>query len=275
MHVNGNPIITGVTKWFLRVTEPKIELAESQKLFSGTDLKQLILPLFFEQLLALMVGVADTLMISYAGEAAVSGVSLTNQFTMIFLYVFTALASGGAVVVSQYVGAKDKVRGDLAAGQLMLSPHHFAGFMAIVLCFAGSQLRFLFGRRGGEVMSAGMTYIRISAYSYPASPFNNTRRGLYRSLGRIALHENRLDEHHQRHWQTPLAYSVAGGCCGRAWRLYLPRICSGCDYGAMRQKQQYGHTAPEEHPNVERADDQTHFRHCDTKQHRERPVSGV
>ncbi len=60
----------------------------------------MIVPLFFEQLLVMLVGIADTLVISYAGEAAVSGVSLVNQFNTIFIYIFTALASGGAVIVS-------------------------------------------------------------------------------------------------------------------------------------------------------------------------------
>ncbi len=68
--------------------------------FTNKDLKNMIVPLFFEQLLVMLVGIADTLVISYAGEAAVSGVSLVNQFNTIFIYIFTALASGGAVIVS-------------------------------------------------------------------------------------------------------------------------------------------------------------------------------
>ena len=61
----------------------------------------MIVPLFLEQLLMMLVGLADTFVVSYAGEAAVSGVSLVNSFNTIFLLLFTAVASGGAVVVSQ------------------------------------------------------------------------------------------------------------------------------------------------------------------------------
>lgn len=75
--------------------------------FSGKDLQKMIIPLFLEQLLMMLVVIADTLIVSYAGEAAVSGVSLVNQFNTIFIYLFTALASGGAVVISQYIGRKD------------------------------------------------------------------------------------------------------------------------------------------------------------------------
>lgn len=59
---------------------------------TNKDLKNLIVPLFLEQLLVMLVGIADTFIVSYAGEAAVSGVSLVNSFSTIFIYLFTALA---------------------------------------------------------------------------------------------------------------------------------------------------------------------------------------
>ena len=80
-------------------------------LFSNKSLKAMIVPLFFEQLLVMFVGLADTLIVSYAGEAAVSGVSLVNQFNTVFIFLFTALASGGAVVISQYIGKGAKKPG--------------------------------------------------------------------------------------------------------------------------------------------------------------------
>ena len=60
-------------------------------LVSNKSLKAMIIPLFLEQLLIMLVGMADTLVVSYAGEAAVSGVSLVNQCNTIFIYLFTAL----------------------------------------------------------------------------------------------------------------------------------------------------------------------------------------
>ena len=74
-----------------RLMEPKHAIPEGRKIFSNHDIKILIVPLFLEQLLGVLVGVADTFMVSYAGEAAVSGVSLVNMFNTVFLFLFSAL----------------------------------------------------------------------------------------------------------------------------------------------------------------------------------------
>lgn len=76
-----------------------------QKLFSNDDLKKLIIPLVLEQALAITVGMADTMMVSSVGEAAVSGVSLVDMYNMLIFSILSALATGGAVVVSQNIGA--------------------------------------------------------------------------------------------------------------------------------------------------------------------------
>ena len=96
-------------QFLMKITEPKAGLPEERKLFSNRDLKILILPLFLEQLLEVLVGVADTFMVSYAGEAAVSGVSLANMFNTVFIFLFSALAAGGAVVISQYIGSRNQM----------------------------------------------------------------------------------------------------------------------------------------------------------------------
>ena len=76
------------------------------KLFSNTDLKLLIVPLIIEQFLAIAVGMSDTVMVSFAGEAAVSGVSLVDMVNNVLISLLAALATGGAVVISQFIGAR-------------------------------------------------------------------------------------------------------------------------------------------------------------------------
>ena len=156
--------------------------------FTNKDLKNMIVPLFFEQLLVMLVGIADTLVISYAGEAAVSGVSLVNQFNTIFIYIFTALASGGAVVVSQYIGSRDTDNAEKSSSQLLMFSILLSLVIgALVLIGNRTMLGILFGKVEDSVMDACVTYLRISAYSYPALAIYNAGAAIYRSLGKTKV----------------------------------------------------------------------------------------
>ena len=168
-----------------RLIESGKGLEEKRKLFSDHDLKVLIIPLFLEQFLEVFVGVSDTFMVSYAGEAAVSGVSLVNMFNTVFIYLFSALAAGGAVVISQYIGCRDRKNGNFSSGQLLMISVVFSVFlMTAVLIFNRNLLRLLFGEVDGPVMNACVTYLKISAYSYPAIAVYNAGAAMYRSMGK-------------------------------------------------------------------------------------------
>lgn len=157
-------------------------------MFSNKDLKNMIIPMFFEQLLVMLVGIVDTFVISYAGESAVAGVSLVNSFNTIFIYLFTALASGGAVVISQYIGKKDKENSVKSSSQLFMFSTIFSIVIAVlVLIFNESLLKLLFGEVENSVMDACITYLRISAYSYPAIAIYNAGAALYRSMGKTKV----------------------------------------------------------------------------------------
>ena len=168
--------------------EPKKGIPEERKMFSNMDLKNLIVPLFLEQLLAVLVGVADTFMVSYAGEAAVSGVSLVNMFNTVFIYLFSALAAGGAIVVSQYIGSRDQENGNLSSGQLMMVSAVFSIILMVFVLILNQQLlRLLFGEVDQDVMEACVTYLRISAYSYPALAVYNAGAAMHRSMGKTKV----------------------------------------------------------------------------------------
>ena len=160
-------------------------MEQKAEVFSNQHLKEMIVPLFFEQLLIMLVGMADTLVVSYAGESAVSGVSLVNQFNTIFIYLFTALASGGAVIISQYIGRNKKDAAGASASQLLLFSTGFSMIVAGIV-LAGNEwiLHLMFGKVEESVMEACVTYLRISAYSYPALAIYNAGAAVYRSLGR-------------------------------------------------------------------------------------------
>lgn len=156
-------------------------------MFSNQELKNMIVPLFFEQLLVMLVGIADTFVVSFVGEQAVSGVSLVNMFNTIFIYLFTALASGGAVVMSQYIGSHDRKRTVRSSSQLLMFSTVFSIIIAIiVLIFNRTLLSLLFGKVENSVIEACVTYLRISAYSYPALAIYNAGAALYRSIGKTS-----------------------------------------------------------------------------------------
>ncbi|MGN0266788.1 MAG: MATE family efflux transporter [Lachnospiraceae bacterium] len=131
-------------------------------LFSDKSLRAMIIPLFLEQLLVMLVGLADTLIVSYAGEAAVSGVSLVNQFNTIFVYLFTALASGGAVVISQYIGKRSAEASGESASQLLSFSTAFSILIAVFVLIGNERmLGLMFGKVEEDVMQACITYLRI------------------------------------------------------------------------------------------------------------------
>ena len=104
-------------------------------MFSDKDLRKLIVPLVIEQILAVLVGTADTVMVSYAGESAISGVSLVDMFAYMVITILTALATGGAVIVSQYLGNKEQENANRAAGQLMVGTLLASGVVCVICTF--------------------------------------------------------------------------------------------------------------------------------------------
>ena len=126
-------------------------------LFSQKDLLRLVGPLLIEQFLAVTVGMADTMMVSRCGEAAISGVSLVDMINNLIIVLFAALATGGAVVVSQYLGAKEQEKANASAGQLIL--------LSAILGTVVAALCILFAR---PMISA--CYGSSAAWATPRSP---------------------------------------------------------------------------------------------------------
>lgn len=158
------------------------------RMFSKDDLKKMIIPLLLEQLLVLVVGMADTFMVSNAGEDAVSGVSLVNNFNTIFIYIFTALASGGAVIISQYLGNQDHKNANRSASQLLTFSTLVSLFILVfVLLFKQQMLSLFFGSVTNEVMSSCLTYLTITALSYPALAIYNSGASVFRSIGKTKV----------------------------------------------------------------------------------------
>lgn len=180
-----NSILSWPVKFFTRIIEPPRDKIDPEKqMFSNLDLKKLIIPLIIEQVLIMMVGMVGTMMVSHAGEAAMSGVSLSDMINGVFQYVFSALATGGTIVVSQYMGRKDMERGCRSAGQLvMITTLISLAFTAFILLGNRPLLGVLFGKTEADVMDAAVTYIIITSLSYPFMAAYNAFSALFRAMG--------------------------------------------------------------------------------------------
>lgn len=160
------------------------DIIEKQKLFSNQDLKRLIIPLVFEQILAVTVGMADVIMVSAVGEAAVSGVSLVDMINQLIINVLAALATGGAVVSAQMLGAREPERACQSAKQLFFVVTLISCvIMALMLAFRAPLLRVLFGDIDAEVMQNALTYFLLSAVSYPFLAIYSSGAALFRAQG--------------------------------------------------------------------------------------------
>lgn len=152
-------------------------------MFSSRVLRNMIVPLVIEQILVMMVGIADTMMISYAGEAAISGVALVDMIGYLVTTVLAAVDTGGAVIVSQYLGRKDKERANEAASQLVtVSVLASVTVMAVCVLFHSIILKLLFGKVASDVMEASITYFVITAFSYPFLGIYNSSAALFRTM---------------------------------------------------------------------------------------------
>lgn len=152
-------------------------------MFSNKTLKKLILPLIIEQILIMAVGVADTVMVSYAGEVAISGVGLVDMFNNLIITVLAAIDAGGAIIVSQYIGNKDRRNANKASSQLLTITIVIATVIMLgCLVFHRILLSTFFGAIEMDVMKAATTYFLISAISFPFLGVYNSAAALYRSM---------------------------------------------------------------------------------------------
>ena len=152
-------------------------------MFSRKDLTRLIVPLIIEQVFAATIGIADTLMVAQVSEAAVSGVALVDAVNLLLINIFTALATGGAIITAQYLGREDADGANRSAKQLFLVTLMFSAVIAAVGLAANRQiLSLLYGRIELDVMRDAQVYFYLSALSYPFIATFNACAALFRAM---------------------------------------------------------------------------------------------
>ena len=166
------------------MTEQTQALDRSNLLFSRDALIRLIVPLIIEQLLLMTVGMADTVMVTTAGEATVSGVSLVDNINTLIIQIFSALSTGGAVVVAQYLGRQETHSAKTAAKQLLyVMTGISAVLMILALIFRQHILSLIFGQVEPAVMDSALVYFLLTAAAYPFMGVYNAGAALFRAMG--------------------------------------------------------------------------------------------
>ncbi len=152
--------------------------------FTRRALVALIVPLIIEQVLGILMGIVDTMMVSGLGDAAVSGVSLVDMLCALFINMFGALATGGAVVASRAIGAGDPARAKRSAvGLMLICLTASLLIMGVVYAADVRLIRLLYGELEAEVSAAARTYLLVSAVSFPFIALYNGAAALFRSMG--------------------------------------------------------------------------------------------
>ncbi len=153
-------------------------------MFSKKDIRALLWPLILEQVLTGLMGVADTFMVSNVDEAAVSGVALVDSLNMLVMYFFSALAAGGTIVCSQYIGHEEPDQANRASNQVIGASFLLAAAATVVLAtLRRPVLRLIFGSVEPAVMEAAQIYLLVTALSYPALALYSASAALYRAVG--------------------------------------------------------------------------------------------
>lgn len=157
-------------------------------MFTKKQIWALLIPLMVEQLLTSLMGTADTMMVSNAGSAAISAVSLVDSINVLIIYVFAAMATGGAILCSQYIGCGEEKKANEIGGQLVLTVAALSvAIMAVCILLRKPMLRLIFGQVEPDVMTNANIYFLITAFSYPFIALYNAGAALFRSCGNSKL----------------------------------------------------------------------------------------
>ena len=160
-------------------------------IFSNKKLFLLLLPIIAEQFLNSLMGMADSMMVSNVGAAALSGVSLVDSINNLVVQAFAALATGGVIICSTYIGQRDVKRANEAAAQVLLVAASISAFiMFLCLVFRGSLLTLIFGTIEADVMRAAEIYFLLSIFSYPGIALSAAGAAIFRAQSNTRLPMN-------------------------------------------------------------------------------------
>lgn len=162
----------------------KSKIDKNNLLFSNKALIALLIPIVIEQLLNSFMGMIDTMMVSNVGSEALSGVSLVDSVNNLIVQLFSAMATGAAIICSHYIGMKNEKGANKAARQVVLSVTVIALVITVLgLAFKRPLLGAIFGKVDDGVMNNAMKYFLFTALSYPFLALFSAGSAIFRSCG--------------------------------------------------------------------------------------------
>ena len=226
----------------------KIQLYDKSKIewdhltFSNMDLRRLIIPLMIEQFLNSLMGMADTMMVSRAGEAAISAVSLVDAVNILITQVFTALATGGTIICAQYIGRQDKKESIRAARQVVWTVFVISMAISIIcVAFRRPLLALIFGKVEKAVMTNSITYMWITACSFPFIALFQAGAAFFQASGdsRFPMTVSVLSNIINIVGNAILIFGFHMGVAGAAYSTLVSRIfCMAVVFARLRQPRQ-------------------------------------
>lgn len=152
----------------------------------NTPLIKLALPVFIQALLSLLIGYADSLMLTRYSDTAVGAVGNANQVLGFLTLAFTIISSATGVVVSQYLGAKalDKISEIYTvsiAFNLVLS-----ATISLIVFFGSNALLSLM-QLPAEMMPDAVSYMKIVGGFMFLQALTETFYQILRSNGKVVF----------------------------------------------------------------------------------------
>lgn len=211
-------------------------------MFSTKGLWTLLIPIMLEQFLNSLMGMADTMMVSNVGSVAMSAVSLVDSINLLVIQIFSALASGAAIICSHYLGSGDKEGSNEAARQIFLAVSTISvTLMLFCLIFCKPLLRLIFGSVEPAVMENAIVYFLITASSYPFIALFNVGGAFYRAAGnsRFPMVISMISNLINVAGNTVLIFGCRLGVAGAAISTLISRIfCMAVIFYALAKPKQ-------------------------------------
>ena len=157
-------------------------MKQQQHLFTNKMLRALLVPIIMEQLLNALMGTVDTMTVSNVGSAAISAVSLVDSINVLIIQAFSALAAGGTIICTQYLGQKNHEMANKSARQALFIITAISVFIVVLgLAFRAPLLSFIFGKVDADVMKNSMVYFFYTVLSYPFIALYDAGASIFRA----------------------------------------------------------------------------------------------